>query len=92
MLSVYTVAEAIAAAAPGVPWNLRREGMEVVIELGARGYSETAAGAVRDAVRAAHPPVDRMIRSGLIGDLQVEPKHFPDGMAKRPISAGRTTG
>jgi phenylacetate-coenzyme A ligase PaaK-like adenylate-forming protein len=92
MLSMYSVAEAIAAAAPGVPWSLRREGMEVIIELGVEGYSAAVANAVREAVRAAHPPVDRMVRSGLIGDLRVESKVFPEGTAKRPISAYRTTG
>jgi phenylacetate-coenzyme A ligase PaaK-like adenylate-forming protein len=92
MLSIYSVAEAIAAVMPGVPWSLRREGMEVVIDLAAEGYSEDVAARVKTAVRVAHPPVDRMIRSGLIGDLRVEPARFPEGTAKRPISAGRTRG
>jgi phenylacetate-coenzyme A ligase PaaK-like adenylate-forming protein len=86
MLSLYTMADAIGATAPGVAWSVRREGLEVVIELDERGYSAEIAAAVRRAVREAHPAVDVMIRSGLVGDIAVEPRVFPDGTAKRQIT------
>jgi len=90
MLSMYTMADAIGTAAPGVAWSVRRVGMEVVIELDERGYSTEIADAVRRAVRNAHPPVDRMIRSGLVGDIAIEPRAFPDGTAKRQITTVAT--
>lgn len=86
MLSLYTMAGAIGAVAPGVPWGVRRAGLEVVVELDAPAYSASVADAVRRAIREAHPAVDRMIRSGLVGDLRIEPVPFVDGTAKRSIA------
>jgi phenylacetate-coenzyme A ligase PaaK-like adenylate-forming protein len=73
MLDIDAIAVAIAAAAPGVAWGVRRNGLEVVIELERGAYSEEMAGAIRAAVRAAHPAVDQMIASGLVGEIGVEP-------------------
>lgn len=84
-LNVTVVTERIAAVAPGVPWSIRRAGHEVVIEIDERTYSPSVAAVVRRAVRDAHPAVDAMITSGLIGDIAVEPRAFPDGASKRPI-------
>jgi hypothetical protein len=84
-LSLPLMTERIAAVAPGVAWSVRREGLEAVIEIDARAYSPALAQAVRRAVREAHPAVDAMIVSGLIGDLRVEPRAFATGSAKRSI-------
>jgi hypothetical protein len=88
MLSVHAVAVALAQAAPGVAWDVERVGLEVLIRLDSRGYSPTTANAVRAAIRDAHPSVDRMIRSGLVGDIQVEPVSFSRAAPKRRIPAG----
>ena len=58
---------------------------EAVIEIDAHAWSPALAEAVRRAVRDAHPAVDAMIASGLIGDLRVEPRAFVTGSAKRSI-------
>jgi hypothetical protein len=64
---------------------VRRDGLEAVIELDRGAYTEAIAGSVSRAVRAAHPAVDRMITSGLVGDLRVEPREFGPGTAKRSV-------
>ena len=84
-LSLPLMTERIAAVAPGVAWSVRRDGLEAVIEIDARAHSPALAQAVRRAVREAHPAVDAMIVSGLIGDLRVEPRAFATGSAKRSI-------
>ena len=84
-LSLPLMTERIAAVAPGVAWSVRREGLEAVIEIDAHAWSPALAEAVRRAVRDAHPAVDAMIASGLIGDLRVEPRAFVTGSAKRSI-------
>jgi phenylacetate-coenzyme A ligase PaaK-like adenylate-forming protein len=84
-LSLPVITERIGTVAPGVPWAVRRDGLEVVIEIDEHAYSPAVAAAVRSAVREAHPAVDTMIRSGLIGDIGVEAGAFPDGLSKRPI-------
>jgi len=43
--------------------------------------------AVRAAVRRAHPAVDQLIRSGLVGDLRVEPGAIKSGQFKRLAAA-----
>ncbi len=84
-LSLTVMTERIAAVAPAVAWAVRRDGLEVVIEIDERAYSAGAAQAIRRAVREAHPQVDAMIRSGLIGDIEVEPRALPTGTGKRSI-------
>ena len=84
-LSLPLMTERIAAVAPGVAWSVRREGLEAVIEIDAHAWSPALAEAVRRAIREAHPAVDAMIVSGLIGDLRVEPRAFVTGSAKRSI-------
>jgi phenylacetate-coenzyme A ligase PaaK-like adenylate-forming protein len=85
MLSLHAIAIAMAATAPGVAWAVRRQGMEVVIEIDEVAFSASIAAAVRAAVREAHPAVDQMIRSGLVGDIAVEPRTFAGVPAKRSI-------
>ena len=85
MLSMYTMADAIGAVAPGVAWSVRRVGLEVVIDVDERAYTEAAASRIRAAVREAHPAVDRMIRSELVGDLRVQPRSFAAGATKRTV-------
>lgn len=84
-LSLPVMTERIAAVAPGVAWSVRRDGLEAVIEIDERAYTPALADAVRHAVREAHPAVDAMIVSGLVGDLRVEPRVFAVGSAKRWI-------
>ena len=84
-LSLAVVTGCIAAVAPGVTWSLRRDGYEAVVEIDARSYSPAVASEIGRAVRAAHPAVDAMIGSGLIGDIRVEPRAFPDTRSKRVI-------
>ena len=84
-LSLPVITERIGTVAPGVAWAVRRDGLEVVIEIDEHGYSPAVAAAVRSAVREAHPAVDKMIRSGLVGDIGVEARALPDGTSKRPI-------
>ena len=84
-LSLPLMTERIAAVAPGVAWSVRREGLEAIIEIDAQAYSPDLADAVRRAVREAHPEVEVMIASGLIGDLRVEPRAFATAGAKRSI-------
>ncbi|HEY7023897.1 MAG TPA: hypothetical protein VH371_02920 [Candidatus Limnocylindrales bacterium] len=84
-LSLSVITQQIGAVCPGVAWAVRRDGLEVVIEIDERAYSPVVAAAVRRAVRSAHPAVDAMIGSGLIGDIGVEPRAFPDGSSKRSI-------
>lgn len=85
MLSLHAVAVAIAGAAPGVAWEIRRSGMEVVVGLDEVAYSVETADAVRAAIRAAHPSVDTMIRSGLVGDITVRPVSFTLARPKRTV-------
>jgi len=66
-----------------VAWQVRRDGLEVAIELDASSYSPETAAAVRSAIRAAHPEVDQMIVSGLVGDIEVEPTSFASRGAQR---------
>jgi hypothetical protein len=86
LLTLHAMAEAIAGVAPGVAWTVRRSGLEVVIEVDERAYREPLALRIRAAVREAHPSVDKMIRSGLIGDLVVLPRAFPPSATKRTVS------
>jgi phenylacetate-coenzyme A ligase PaaK-like adenylate-forming protein len=85
MLSLHAMADAIGSVAPGVAWAVRRDGLEAVIELDRGAYTEAVARSVSRAVRAAHPAVDRMITSGLVGALRVEPRDFGPGTAKRSV-------
>ena len=73
MLSLHTIAVVMAETAPGASWDVRRVGHEAVIEIEAAAYSDEVAEKVRAQVRAAHPAVDQMITSGLVGDIGVEP-------------------
>lgn len=84
-LSLTVLTERIAAVAPGVAWSVRREGLEAVIELDERAWSPALASAVGHAVRDAHPAVDAMIVSGLIGELRVEPRAFTPANTKRSV-------
>jgi len=85
-LSLHAVAVAMAETAPGLYWQLRREGLEVVIELDERGYSADLAARVRSAVVTAHPDVEQMIVSGLVGDIAVLPMTSPSNGVKRSTS------
>jgi phenylacetate-coenzyme A ligase PaaK-like adenylate-forming protein len=87
MLSVHAIAVALAKAAPGAAWSVRRSGLEVVIEIDRLSYSIATANAVRAEIRNSHPDVDTMIRSGLVGDIQVEPVSFTGATAKRRMPA-----
>jgi len=84
-LSLPVITEQMGSVAPGVAWAVRRDGLEVVIEIDEPAFTPGVAAAVRRAVRDAHPAVDAMIRSGLIGDIGVEPRAFADGISKRSI-------
>ncbi len=83
MLSLHAIAVALAGIVPGVAWDVRRAGMEVVIQIEAARYSAETAEQIRAAVRADHPAVDQMIRSGLVGDIGVEPRAFATAGTKR---------
>jgi fumarate---(S)-2,3-diaminopropanoate ligase len=86
MLSVEAIAVAMAAAAPGVAWDMRRNGLEVVIVLDRGEHTDQLASRIRGAVRAAHPAVDQMIASGLVGDISVEPEDLAQmNLAKRRV-------
>jgi phenylacetate-coenzyme A ligase PaaK-like adenylate-forming protein len=85
MLSVYAMADAIGSALPGVAWTVRRDGLEAVIEIDERAFTSETSGLVAAAVRAAHPAVDQMITSGLVGELRVEPREFAPGTSKRSV-------
>ena len=74
MLSLHAISLVMASVAPGAVWDVRRDGHQAVIEIEPAVYSDVVAQAIRSAVRAAHPAVDRMINSGLIGDIGVEPQ------------------
>src|SRR5204863_7285020 len=71
VLNLTVMTGRIGSVAPGVAWAVRRAGLEVVIEIDERAYTPAAATAIVRAVRDAHPAVDAMIRSGLIGDIAV---------------------
>lgn len=86
MLSLHAIAIALAGIVPSVAWDVRRAGMEVVIEIESASYSAETAAQIRAAVRADHPDVDQMIRSGLVGDIGVEPRSFATAGTKRLIA------
>lgn len=83
MLSVHSIGLALAEVAPGVTWDVRRSGLEVVIEIEEASFAPPLADTIKAAVRAANPDVDQMISSGLIGDIRVEPRAFEQVMTKR---------
>ena len=83
MLSLHSIALLMAELAPGVAWDVRRSGLEVVIGIESVGYTDALAATLRLAVRRAHPAVDRMIASGLVGDIGVEPKALQGQPIKR---------
>ena len=87
MLSLHLVAVAMAEAAPGVAWDVRRRGLEVVIGVDRNAFSPAQADAIRAAIRAAHPDVDQMIRSGLVVDIDVEPVPMDKLGPKRTLNA-----
>ena len=86
MLSLHSVALAMAQAAPGVAWEMRRAGLGVVIDIDRRSYTPTIADDVRTAIRGAHPSVDQMIRSGLVGDIAVQPASFAADAQKHRVT------
>ncbi len=86
LLGLDAIAVAVAAAAPGVAWGVRRDGLEAVIEIDGGRYSVEIAREICAAVRAAHPAVDQMIVSGLVGDIRVEPADLANkSIAKRAV-------
>lgn len=86
MLSVHSIAAALLEIAPGAAWDVRREGLEVVVELEAAAWSDGVAAAIRGRIRESNPDADQMIRSGLIGDIGVVPRSFVDVATKRGAS------
>jgi hypothetical protein len=81
MLSLHSISLAMSDLGPGVTWDVRRAGLEVVIDVDQRSYTPALAAQLRSQVRRANPAVDRMIASGLVGDIGVEPRM----MAGQPI-------
>ena len=86
MLSIHSIATAVVEFAAGAAWDVRREGLEVVVELEAAAWSGDAAHAIRGRIRDANPDVDQMIRNGLIGDIGVVPRSFVEIATKRGAS------
>jgi hypothetical protein len=88
MLSLPLIAGCVASVAPGGEWSVERRGLEVVICLDEHTFNDEVAQRLRVCVRAAHPAVDAMIASGLVGDIAVEPRVFDaaTSAAKRSIS------
>lgn len=89
MLSLHAIAMVMAEICPGAAWDLRREGLEAVIEVERSAYSAEAAERIRTAIRAAHPAADQMIRSGLVGDIGVEPRKMGEAAVKRGAASCR---
>jgi fumarate---(S)-2,3-diaminopropanoate ligase len=83
MLSLHAIALAMAEIVPGATWDVRRDGLEAVVEVEPAAYSADAAERIRYVIRAAHPAVDQMIRSGLVGDIGVEPQKVGAAAPKR---------
>ena len=88
MLSVHAIGVALAQRAPGVAWNIRRSGLEVTVGLDEREWTPALGASISEAIRAAHPAVDVMIRNGLVGEITVVPESFDIAGPKRVIVAG----
>jgi cysteine synthase A/phenylacetate-CoA ligase len=88
MLSVHAVGIALAQAAPGVAWQIRRSGLEVIIGIDERAWSPALARTISAAVAAAHPAVEVMVRNGLVGQIAVVPESFSVTGPKRSVGAG----
>jgi phenylacetate-coenzyme A ligase PaaK-like adenylate-forming protein len=70
-LSRLSILEATSAVLSSIDVEIFRDGHRMMIEVASPDFSRDAARRIVELIRGANPAVDQMIRSGLIGDIEV---------------------